>query len=748
MSQSPHSPLSDILSSSSGADTEPLGQTSNPSPPKSSSKRPSASGPSGGAAGGNDSDSSLTEQSSSNEASDESAAEEEEEEDEDEEDVDGDVVMSTKLGKGGRKRAVVESEDEESASGSEEDTPRARNSGAGGRPGGAVSPSLSLSDLEERAEGSGAASKKDDREKEKEVVEEPMRDQLSSADEDENDPALPSHSTSTSSSSAPALSTLQKSLKRPRSPSIPLPAGLENEAEIAEAVGALADLSAPHTGVVELETEPQGLKEQLERMRDEEEEDGVVQEGEVEGGIVVEDKGKAPAVDGEEEYGDEGASEHEHEEEGSADDAFMRKRAEAMEELTKIEIGFAKLRDKLYIERMMDVEKERMGIETGTHPELIQFNQLVEMRRTKKLELAKKWLEGLEDSYERQRASEEHTVWTWWSDERAELRSTMLDEAYSKKRKLEREKRAMDRPKEPGLTPYLAPRPVPTVPLQHRRRLGFDGELLMENDIAWALRHPDVRIDATVSGLDEEAAWQDMERMGLRAPVPQPGMYAFEPGFPTAQPVNFADPRAGPPNPLTPFGGSYSTAFDSAGLGSGLPPPQHHFGALGSLPPLPSQAGQSRVDFPARPPSNPRTTAPHSRTHSNTGIRGYPSHFASTFGGGDSHDSHQPPGQAQQQAAPSWKAQLPQSMYQFDEGRRAPGPAGLPALGESLDIVAEHHPRRTTHDANDKMRPSLDHHMANARSPKAAKTVNSNSAASSAFMAIPPFQGGASRPVV
>lgn len=36
-----------------------------------------------------------------------------------------------------------------------------------------------------------------------------------------------------------------------------------------------------------------------------------------------------------------------------------------MEALTKIEIAFARLRDRLYIERMAEVEQERIGVETG-----------------------------------------------------------------------------------------------------------------------------------------------------------------------------------------------------------------------------------------------------------------------------------------------------------------------------------------------------------------------------------------------
>ena len=91
---------------------------------------------------------------------------------------------------------------------------------------------------------------------------------------------------------------------------------------------------------------------------------------------------------------------------------------------------------------------------------------MIELRRTTKIELARKWLEGLEGDYERRRVSEEHTAWNWWTvsrcflgertigadgveqNGRANLRTTMLDEANSKRRKLDREKRFIERPKE------------------------------------------------------------------------------------------------------------------------------------------------------------------------------------------------------------------------------------------------------------------------------------------------------------
>lgn len=55
----------------------------------------------------------------------------------------------------------------------------------------------------------------------------------------------------------------------------------------------------------------------------------------------------------------------------TSDAAFMRKRSDAMEHLTKIEIHFAKLRDMLYVERMTEIEKDRIAIETGQQLTLV-----------------------------------------------------------------------------------------------------------------------------------------------------------------------------------------------------------------------------------------------------------------------------------------------------------------------------------------------------------------------------------------
>lgn len=63
------------------------------------------------------------------------------------------------------------------------------------------------------------------------------------------------------------------------------------------------------------------------------------------------------------------------------------------------------------LERVADASSQSIG----THPELIHLTQLIELRRAKKLDLAKRWLEGLESGYARRRDASEHAAWTWWA---------------------------------------------------------------------------------------------------------------------------------------------------------------------------------------------------------------------------------------------------------------------------------------------------------------------------------------------
>lgn len=161
-------------------------------------------------------------------------------------------------------------------------------------------------------------------------------------------------------------------------------------------------------------------------------------------------------------------------------------RAEALDVLAAIELKFALLREKLYVEKMEALAWEealvangayakpivcaRFGgiffdyhATTGIHPELIHLDEELSKRRDKRLELAsRRRTYEINDAMKRKRAAE-NAVWSWWkvspllkrpyfrhSDvlqyERDDLQIEMLSETNRKRRRLERERRALERP--------------------------------------------------------------------------------------------------------------------------------------------------------------------------------------------------------------------------------------------------------------------------------------------------------------
>lgn len=215
----------------------------------------------------------------------------------------------------------------------------------------------------------------------------------------------------------------------------------------------------------------------------------------------------------------------EQEDEQATDEAALR-RTEAMDALTKIEIGFARLRDQLYVERTEEVSKEGQMILDGTHPELIHITALIEARRQHRLRMAELWFEEDQRYYAKMAAAEEREAWLTWRHNAADLRRESMDDISRKRRKLEREKRNID-----------APRPV-------RRHQVFETEFIGDPELAGAAAEaakadrvkgvssrrraarearelaklgshvamPDLR------GLEDFDAWSDLERMGIYRP--------------------------------------------------------------------------------------------------------------------------------------------------------------------------------------------------------------------------------------
>ncbi|TBU52493.1 Sds3-like-domain-containing protein [Dichomitus squalens] len=138
-------------------------------------------------------------------------------------------------------------------------------------------------------------------------------------------------------------------------------------------------------------------------------------------------------------------------------------RAEALDELAKIELKFALLRERLYVEKMDSLAWEEGLIADGTHPELLHLHAELSSRRDKRLELAARRRDYEIANVTKRRRLDEAGAWSSWSNARDELQTQMIAETNGKKRKLERERRTLERPPPPRRFP-LPLHEVPPAP--------------------------------------------------------------------------------------------------------------------------------------------------------------------------------------------------------------------------------------------------------------------------------------------
>lgn len=121
-------------------------------------------------------------------------------------------------------------------------------------------------------------------------------------------------------------------------------------------------------------------------------------------------------------------------------------RAEALDVLATIEIKFAMLRERVYVEKMEGLAWEESLIWEGTHPELHYIQEELTKRRDKRLTLAERKRRYEVHTLERKRKEEEASIWDNWEHTRDRLQTEMMAETNRKRRKLERERRAAERP--------------------------------------------------------------------------------------------------------------------------------------------------------------------------------------------------------------------------------------------------------------------------------------------------------------
>ncbi|KAH0831212.1 Sds3-like-domain-containing protein [Lanmaoa asiatica] len=155
--------------------------------------------------------------------------------------------------------------------------------------------------------------------------------------------------------------------------------------------------------------------------------------------------------------------EPEHEDEDP--DLQPAHRAEALDVLATIELKFALLRERVYVEKMEGLAWEEALVWDGTHPELHHLQSELTKRRDKRLMLASKKRTYEIEAVTKKRREEETWCWEGWDIARTELQTDMIAETNRKRRKLERERRTAERPPAARRIPnaILNPPPAPTL---------------------------------------------------------------------------------------------------------------------------------------------------------------------------------------------------------------------------------------------------------------------------------------------
>ncbi|KAJ3774341.1 hypothetical protein FB446DRAFT_787035 [Lentinula raphanica] len=179
-----------------------------------------------------------------------------------------------------------------------------------------------------------------------------------------------------------------------------------------------------------------------------------------------EDKEASDKDDGEKDIDDDDHSEVNLEDEEEESDLQPAHRVEALDMLAVIELKFAMLRERLYIEKMEELAWEESLVSSGEHPEMIYIQSELLLRKNKRLELAERKCTFEVANITKRRRLDEDATWSSWKLQKDELQTDMIAENNRKRRKLERNRRSLDRPQParripfPPNSDYLPPAPT------------------------------------------------------------------------------------------------------------------------------------------------------------------------------------------------------------------------------------------------------------------------------------------------
>ncbi|CEP16921.1 hypothetical protein [Parasitella parasitica] len=135
-----------------------------------------------------------------------------------------------------------------------------------------------------------------------------------------------------------------------------------------------------------------------------------------------------------------------HEAQDNDDHDYQHRHQEALDALTHIEIEFARLRDKMYQEKMAELHDEARMIADGTHPELVTLLAEIEEKKGKRINSAEAWRKYQYDNFKQQFEGLEYQANIHFISQKNALRRELLGKINNKRWSIEDERTKLNDP--------------------------------------------------------------------------------------------------------------------------------------------------------------------------------------------------------------------------------------------------------------------------------------------------------------
>lgn len=126
------------------------------------------------------------------------------------------------------------------------------------------------------------------------------------------------------------------------------------------------------------------------------------------------------------------------------DEDYQQRHKEALDALTHIELEFARLRDKMYQEKMSELNDEALMIANGTHPELVSLMAEIEEKKGKRISSAEAWREHQYANFKKQYEGFEYQANIHFMSQKNALRRDLLSDIHNKKWSMENERKKLN----------------------------------------------------------------------------------------------------------------------------------------------------------------------------------------------------------------------------------------------------------------------------------------------------------------